>query len=62
MVTFDWDKDDCTNLYDFIELYFFKNLYDLYDIDELDNFGYLKSFVKIHDDLESEINKDKEVE
>lgn len=66
MVTFDWNNDDCQNLVDFIELYFFEHLHDLYDISELDNFdylksfvGYLKSFVKMHDDLESEIKKRK---
>lgn len=62
MVTFNWDKEDCENLRDFMEMCFFQNLHDLYDIGELDNFGYLKSFVKMYDDLDAEVKNKKKKE
>lgn len=50
MVTLNLDADDCKNLADMIEIYFFANIRDDEDMDNID---YLRSMLRGLDELRS---------
>ena len=50
MVTLNIDKETCGNIADFLELYFFKNIRD--DTD-MDNIEYVRSLINAIDELRS---------
>lgn len=51
MITLDLEKSDARNAADMVEMYFFKNIQDLLEIGELDNIEYLRSMIKVYDEL-----------
>lgn len=51
MITLDLKKSDARNAADMVEMYFFKNIQDLLEIGELDNIEYLRSMIKVYDEL-----------
>lgn len=52
MITLDIEKSDCKNAGEMIEMYFFQNIKDLLDMEELDNIEYLRSMIKVLDELQ----------
>ena len=44
--------DDCKNAADFIEWEFFNHLKNLLDVDDLDNIDYLRSLIRVLDEME----------
>lgn len=48
MVTLNLEKEDCRNIADFLELYFFQNIRDDEDMDNLD---YIRSLLLCIDEL-----------
>lgn len=48
MITLNMSKADCKNVADFLELYFFQNLHDDPDID---NIEYIRSLLNSMDEL-----------
>lgn len=48
MVTLNIDKYTCANIADFLELYFFQNIRD---DDEMDNIEYVRSLINAIDEL-----------
>ena len=51
MVTLDLDRDDCKNAADMIEIYLPQAFKDFYDAGEFDNIEYVRSMLKIYDEL-----------
>ena len=51
MITLKLDRADIENLIEFFDLSFFDHLKKLLDADELDNMEYLKSMVRVYDEL-----------
>lgn len=50
MITLDITPADCRNAAELIELYFFQNIRDDTDIDEID---YIRSLIKVLDELKA---------
>ena len=48
MVTLNINKDDCKNIADFLEIYFFQNIRD--DVD-MDNIEYVRGLINAIDEL-----------
>ena len=51
MVTLGLDADDCKNAAELVETYFFQNIHDLQEINELDNIDYLRSMLLVLNEL-----------
>ena len=53
MVTLNLDKDDCQNAVEMIEIMMPEYLKTLIKMNELDNLEYLRSMLKVHDELDA---------
>lgn len=53
MIFLNLDQDDCSNLSEFAEIYIFNYFKDLFDQDEIDNRGFIKSIMQCLDELEA---------
>ncbi len=51
MITLNLGKDDCRNAAELIDIYFPKALSDFYEAGELDNIEYIRSMLKVYDEL-----------
>jgi hypothetical protein len=51
MVTLNLDKADCKNAAELIELYLPMALKDFYDAGEFDNIGYVRSMLRVFDEM-----------
>ena len=51
MVTLDLDPADCKNAAEFIEIYLPQGFKDFYDAGEFDNIEYVRSMLKVYDEL-----------
>lgn len=51
MVTLDIDREDCKNLFDMVDTFFFENLKLLITEDYLDNVEYVRSMLRVYDEL-----------
>lgn len=51
MVTLDIDPADCKNTAEFIEIYLPQGLKDFYEAGEFDNIEYVRSMLKVYDEL-----------
>lgn len=52
MITLKLERADIENLIEFFDLSFFDHLKKFLDADELDNMEYLKSMVRVYDELD----------
>ena len=59
MVTLNLDREDCKNIAEILELFFFENIKVLLEAGELDNIDYVRSILKSLDELKvaKEINE-----
>ena len=51
MVTLDIDKSDCRNTAELLEIYLPQAFRDFYDAGEFDNLEYVRSMMKVYDEL-----------
>lgn len=51
MITLYIDREDARNAYDFMDLEFFPHLKNLLEIHELDNREYIRSLLRVMDEL-----------
>lgn len=51
MVTLDLDPADCKNAAEFIGIYLPQGFKDFYDAGEFDNIEYVRSMLKVYDEL-----------
>lgn len=51
MIKLNLDKDDCRNAAELIDIYFPKALSVLYEAGEFDNIEYIRSMLRVYDEL-----------